>query len=45
MVDGSGNLKNRFVFSDVKTNSGVTDATFEVKLPEGTQVMKMGEGK
>jgi outer membrane lipoprotein carrier protein len=42
VVDGSGN-ENRFVFSDVKVNSGITDAAFEVKLPEGTQVLKMGE--
>jgi outer membrane lipoprotein carrier protein len=44
VVDGNGN-ENRFVFSEVKANGGVTDATFEVKLPEGTQVMKMGQGK
>jgi outer membrane lipoprotein carrier protein len=44
VVDGSGN-ENRFVFSEVKTNTGVADSAFEVKLPEGTQVMKMGELK
>jgi outer membrane lipoprotein carrier protein len=44
VVDGSGN-ENRFVFSDVKVNAGVPESAFEVKLPEGTQVLKMGEGK
>jgi outer membrane lipoprotein carrier protein len=44
VVDGSGN-ENRFVFSEVKANGGVPDNAFEVRLPEGTQVMKMGEGK
>jgi outer membrane lipoprotein carrier protein len=44
VIDGSGN-ENRFVFSDVKVNGGVPESAFEVKLPEGTQVMKMGEGK
>jgi outer membrane lipoprotein carrier protein len=43
VIDGSGN-ENRFVFSDVKVNGGVPESAFEVKLPEGTQVMKMGEG-
>jgi len=43
VIDGSGN-ENRFAFTEVKTNSGLTDAAFEYKLPEGTQVTKMGEG-
>jgi len=44
VVDGSGN-ENRFAFSDVKVNSGLTEAAFAYQLPEGTQVMKMGEAK
>jgi outer membrane lipoprotein carrier protein len=43
VVDGSGN-ENRFAFSDIKVNAGVPDSAFDYKLPEGTQVMKMGEG-
>jgi outer membrane lipoprotein carrier protein len=44
VVDGSGN-ENRFAFIDIKTNTGVPDTAFDYKLPEGTQVMKMGESQ
>jgi outer membrane lipoprotein carrier protein len=44
VVDASGN-ENRFAFSDIKVNTGVADGAFDYKLPEGTQVLKMGEAR
>jgi outer membrane lipoprotein carrier protein len=38
VVDGAGNV-NEIQFEEVKRNSGILDAAFEVKLPEGVTRM------
>jgi outer membrane lipoprotein carrier protein len=41
VVDPNGN-ENRFDFSDIKPNVGLTDKDFDDSLPKGTQIVKMG---
>ena len=41
VVDPSGN-ENRFDFSNVRTNVGLTAKDFDDSLPPGTQIVKMG---
>jgi len=40
VVDGAGNV-NRFEFSDLKTNTGLTEKDFEFTPPAGTDIVKM----
>ncbi|MHB1847094.1 MAG: LolA family protein [Deltaproteobacteria bacterium] len=42
VVDGAGD-ENRFDFTDIQTNTGLSAAAFELKLPPGTDVVKSGE--
>jgi outer membrane lipoprotein carrier protein len=42
VVDPSGN-ENRFDFSDIKPNLGLSEKDFDDSLPQGTQIVKMGE--
>ncbi len=41
VIDGA-NDENRFDFTDIRTNVGLSDKDFELALPPGTQVVKMG---
>jgi len=41
VVDPSGN-ENRFDFTHIETNVGLTDQDFDEKLPPGTQIIKAG---
>lgn len=38
VVDGSGNV-NEFSFEDVKRNTGIADAAFDLKLPENVNLV------
>ena len=43
LVDGQGNV-NDMLFSDIKINSGVPDATFRWSPPAGTRVIDAALG-
>jgi outer membrane lipoprotein-sorting protein len=42
VIDPSGN-ENRFDFTHIQPNLGLSDKDFDNSLPKGTQVVKMGQ--
>lgn len=42
VIDGAGD-ENRFDFTAIHTNQGLRDRDFELALPAGTQIVKMGQ--